>query len=264
MQKAKHIKKEFDKSFFFLNEELISYLNKNDPTGKINNVTNRLDKECFALQLYEEDSSVIIEIFYINNRDNFELKGNLIRIDLNNPNYSSLLFYFCRVLALNFPETNEITTFNTYQKQLRTVLEKEGYFTLTNFDCENLKEGTFITTHYKGIKKITFIPIVDFYREFFDNNYEITSDNKNEYVYLMIDIDSSLIKIGFSKNPIYREKTLHSQKPKIHLIACWEANRSIETKLHRKYKQKRVRGEYFRLNLNDLNEIKETMLKLNT
>ncbi|WP_159478011.1 GIY-YIG nuclease family protein [Chryseobacterium sp. 18068] len=169
---------------------------------------------------------------------------------------------------MKYKSIREIDTFNTYQRQLRTVLEKDGYFTITNIEFEELKKfgqnGAIINTYYKGIKMIEMIPIVDFFRAIFNDNFNISNiEPHNEYVYLMVNKETSLIKIGFSKDPIYRETTLQSKEPEVYRIACWKASRSIETELHRKYKEKRVRGEYFKLNINELHEINKFMENYN-
>jgi len=36
------------------------------------------------------------------------------------------------------------------------------------------------------------------------------------------------------------------------MIAVWEAHAQTETKLHQKYKDKRIRGEWFKLTLKDI------------
>lgn len=262
MKDYKLIEQDFEKIFFTLDEELIFSLSKSDLSGQVNNVLIGLNRECYGVRLFEEeDKQIWIEIFYI--QYNLKVDGNLIRIALNDQNYSYLLFLFCSVVALNFEGVNEIHAFNTFQKQLRTLLEKDGYYTITNIDIEELKkygsDGMLINIHHKGIKKIDVIPMVDFYREIFDDNFKIINENPGAYVYLMVNTETALIKIGFSKKPQYREKTLQSQEPQVHLIACWKADRSIETSLHRKFKKNRVRGEYFKLSLHDLRLIKDNM-----
>lgn len=260
MIKLDEIKEQFKNSYFTLNEELIHLLNKDDQTGHLNNVIIGLNKECYGVRLFENpDDPIIIEIYYINCTP--KLQGSLIRIELNNPNYQFLLLQFCALLAMNYSTINEIHAYNTFQKQLRTILEKDGYFTITNIDIEELRKigpnGSLINLHHKAIKKI--ISIVDFYREIFDDSYKKALESCNNYVYLMINAETSLIKIGYSKNPIFREKTLQSQEPQIYLIACWNANKIVETELHRKFKKNRVRGEYFKLGFNDLKELKDAM-----
>lgn len=262
MECTVEIQEHFAKAHFILDEELIHLLNKDDQSGQLNNVIIGLNKECYGLRLFEEENKpLIIEVYYINYKS--KLRGNLIRIELENPYYSRLLLVFCKILAIEYSEINEIHAFNTFQKQLRTILEKDGYFTITNIDIEELKKigpnGALINVHHKAIKQIDLIPIVDFYREIFNDNYKEASKNNNDYVYLMINTETALIKIGFSKDPLYREKTLHSQEPQIYLIACWNANRQVETELHRKFKQYRIRGEYFKLNFDNLRALKDIM-----
>ncbi|MDN3694271.1 GIY-YIG nuclease family protein [Chryseobacterium tructae] len=262
MINAIEIQNQFENSYFTLDEELIHLLNKDDQTGQLNNVIIGLNKECFGLRLFEDkEEPILIEIYYVNN--NRKLKGNLIRIELNNLNYQFLLLRFCALLAIHYSEINEIHAFNTFQKQLRTILEKDGYFTITNVDIKELRKfgpnGALINLHHKAIKQIDVIPIVDFYREIFKDSYKKVSENHNNYVYLMINTETSLIKIGYSKNPLFREKTLQSQEPQVYLIACWNANKSVETELHRKFKKNRIRGEYFKLNFNELKDLKNFM-----
>jgi hypothetical protein len=83
------------------------------------------------------------------------------------------------------------------------------------------------------------------------------------FVYLMVDTTNNYYKIGISKNPKYREKTLQSEKPTIELI--WSkkfANRkmakSIEGALHNTFENEHVRGEWFKLSPKDIEDIKES------
>jgi hypothetical protein len=75
------------------------------------------------------------------------------------------------------------------------------------------------------------------------------------WIYLMRDLRSDLIKIGFSNNPRYRERTLQSEQPLIDLIEAWQADKSDEKYLHNQYKDFRLRGEWFKLNTEAIDEI---------
>ena len=68
-----------------------------------------------------------------------------------------------------------------------------------------------------------------------------------EYIYLMRDNSLGLIKIGYSKFPKIREKTLQGEKPNIELIYSIEAPRKFEKVLHDYFIQYRVRGEWFKI-----------------
>jgi hypothetical protein len=94
----------------------------------------------------------------------------------------------------------------------------------------------------------------------------VCRDNNEEcYVYLMIDTTNNFHKIGISNNPKYREKTLQSDKPTIELLHKKSfPNRKIaevlEKTLHITYSNKRIRGEWFNL---DSDEISEIIILLN-
>mgnify|MGYP003670577991 FL=1 len=71
------------------------------------------------------------------------------------------------------------------------------------------------------------------------------SSTKELKTYLIKDNLTKLYKIGRSKNPLNRERTLQSEKPSIKMVKVWTEN--IETKLHKEYSNYRVRGEWFKL-----------------
>ena len=95
------------------------------------------------------------------------------------------------------------------------------------------------------------------------NRVKIGSDTTEERsgrmtrLYLMKDNLSDLYKIGRSISPKARERTLLSQAPSISLIwiSDW-VNREYEKKLHRIFKEKRIRGEWFDLTEDDIKYIK--------
>ncbi len=84
------------------------------------------------------------------------------------------------------------------------------------------------------------------------------------FVYLMHDTSNGYYKIGISNRPEYRERTLQSEKPTIEMIASKKfpvrkIAESIEKALHKTYSEKRLRGEWFKLNSNDVEHVKETL-----
>ena len=80
----------------------------------------------------------------------------------------------------------------------------------------------------------------------------------------MHDTSNGYYKIGISNQPEYRERTLQSEKPTIEKI-CAKAypNRTIagaiESALHKAYDSKRLRGEWFSLDANDITAIIATL-----
>lgn len=96
----------------------------------------------------------------------------------------------------------------------------------------------------------------------FEKNELIQSDEC--YVYLMIDLTNNFHKIGISNSPKYREFTLQSEKPTIELLASKKfINRKIaksfENALHYTYTDKRLRGEWFKLDEAEIDEIVYTL-----
>lgn len=81
--------------------------------------------------------------------------------------------------------------------------------------------------------------------------------NKITCVYIMIDKNTGYYKIGRSKNPKARERTLQSEKPTIEIIFSSEAKVKDEKTLHDMFNHKRVRGEWFDLNGSDILKIKD-------
>lgn len=96
-------------------------------------------------------------------------------------------------------------------------------------------------------------------KRFHKSANELTSNNQQEkpkekvtgYVYLMENKRNGYTKIGFSKKPKHREKTLQSEEPEIELIFKGRATMDDEKLLHEEYSDKRVRGEWFDLTDND-------------
>ena len=84
---------------------------------------------------------------------------------------------------------------------------------------------------------------------------------KPSFVYLMKDSNiPGVVKIGKTNNLQQREGTLQCEKPTIELYKyiLLDGERSafdLERKLHSIYKNNRVRGEWFRMEENDLNEL---------
>ncbi len=75
-------------------------------------------------------------------------------------------------------------------------------------------------------------------------------------IYLMNDMRNGFIKIGFSKEPKFREKTLQSEVPEVEIICFFDGSLADEKTLHGFFYEKRVRGEWFNLDSNDMKYIR--------
>lgn len=93
---------------------------------------------------------------------------------------------------------------------------------------------------------------------------EKSNDAASCYVYLMVDTTNGYHKIGISNNPAYREHTLQSEKPTIEIVYTKEfpsraIAEGIEMGLHKAFLSKRIRGEWFKLNEQDVEMLKATL-----
>ena len=80
----------------------------------------------------------------------------------------------------------------------------------------------------------------------------------------MHDSKNGYHKIGISKTPQYREKTLQSEKPSIDLVCSKEypsrkIAEAMEAALHKVYEENRIRGEWFDLSDFDVMMLNETL-----
>lgn len=82
---------------------------------------------------------------------------------------------------------------------------------------------------------------------------------RNSKVYLMVNNQTNNYKIGRSANPEFRERTLQSQEPDVTLLFYCPEEVISERDLHDMFADKRVRGEWFALDSNDVLEIKKLM-----
>lgn len=82
-------------------------------------------------------------------------------------------------------------------------------------------------------------------------------------LYLMVDARNGLHKIGKSVKPPRREKTLQSEEPAIIMVFYSEITHQgqSESFFHEKFKNKRVRGEWFNLSQDDIDYIKASFQK---
>lgn len=77
-------------------------------------------------------------------------------------------------------------------------------------------------------------------------NSGFTYEQEKMFVYLM-QHTNGLTKIGRSKNPKTREKTLQAEDPRLKMIFHCEADGSVERRLHQIFDSVRIRGEWFDL-----------------
>ncbi len=173
---------------------------------------------------------------------------------------------------------NEIYTQKTFSvitfEDVKTLSSEDiiKFRVINNEGVIELECDPFDKDKNNGIIQKAFKDYIEKYISLFTTidpaDYESTEKDKKEkkcYVYLMKDTTNLYYKIGISNKPKYRERTLQSEKPTIELI-CFKQFQtrkiaeSFEKALHAAYNSKRIRGEWFKLDENDVNQIKESLI----
>lgn len=143
----------------------------------------------------------------------------------------------------------------------------DNYYRLEGNDswCDKLSNEKLFQYLIKALPSIPEFEIKEELENEIKNKEEIKLDKTNTvYVYLMKDNHTEFYKIGISNDPKYREKTLLSQKPSIELIykrefVDRELSLVMEKTLHNYFHHKRVRGEWFDLDEEDLIKFKSVL-----
>lgn len=89
---------------------------------------------------------------------------------------------------------------------------------------------------------------------------EAPKQPKPTFVYLVLDEKTGCIKIGRAKSPSARERTLQSENPRTRMLFYGPADTRLERDLHREYTRYRVRGEWFSLSKDQVENIKKRVL----
>ena len=143
--------------------------------------------------------------------------------------------YYFKVSRSSFLPNNDFDSTNG--KESFTVKGN-----ILNYNLQMTNQNFEQSVYVKNLKEIETLP-------------EKGSNNFTK-VYVMIDKNTGYYKIGRSKNPRIREKTLQSEKPTIEILHVYDAKVKNEKELHDLFSTKRIRGEWFDLNGSDIETIK--------
>lgn len=246
----------FQQRLYTLDKETILSLNDNNTIEGLINVVEGFKKHCFGLILNENSLSKLnYSLFYINGEK--QLTGDLLELDAYLNDIDVIVFLFSKFLADNYPDIDTVDVFNTFQSKRITMFEKLGH---TTYNPLTLPEDTTLLLGRK-IMPIMLLDKLKFYQDIFDVPQNETLSDKGS-VYLMLNMKNGCVKIGQSKQLVYRERTLQAQEPEVALITSWPAPKTVERLLHKQFAAKRIRGEWFKLTFKDLHEIKDFMTSL--
>lgn len=147
-----------------------------------------------------------------------------------------------------------------------------------NFMDENTLVLTFDDIHLveiggidKSLSQVEYLEVLITKLQFYQDSLQVVIDNRKNrkklkegiyiklsHIYLMKDKRNGFHKIGRSINPEFREKTLQSEMPDIECSFISPLTFNLnEKRLHILFKEKRIRGEWFDLNIEDVDYIKK-------
>lgn len=250
-----------DKHYFSLGEKEILKLNECNMQAGLNNVVVGLDRHCYGVFLIDDSEKIKYQLFYVN--ADTKLKGDLLKLTADLKYRDGMLLWFSGYLARTYKNLEIVDVYNTFQKHVRGMLERIDYVTITTDELTKFNgyNPELIGTKSKGAFVLRFLDKANFYQDFFRKEGPVNQEVKDDtnYVYLLLNKRNNLFKIGRSKSPKYRERTLQAQEPEIEMIITWEAPIIIERQLHKLCEEKRERGEWFNLSFKELNLIRDKM-----
>ena len=112
MENLHEFHERFENIVFSLSREDIMELEKFD-NAPLHNVITRINKHCYGVAITDVEK-IKFDMFYVNNEQ--VLKGELIRLTLNEKNYFHLLMRFTAMLAEDYEDVDAISAFNTFKQ----------------------------------------------------------------------------------------------------------------------------------------------------
>lgn len=220
--------------------DLLDKLKHQDSADRYNLIIKSMYRRAFK-SIKGRPKSAVLWLFY-ENAHGIEFIIDMLCAPLN----CQSELQFASILAVNTGNFEHRYTAVAYKKSpVKTFIHHCG------------DENSFLSLIY--YMKLKYYPS---YNKMFRNLPRLMAKGKDTkrtsrglviHTYLMLDERSGLYKIGRSVNVDYREKTLQSENPRIRTLAHTPVN--IESDLHRKYSDKRERGEWFSLTKSDIKEV---------
>jgi len=246
----------YDKKVSYWSYETVRELAKTRPD--ISNVLRGYTKRCFAVMGdLEEINEIIFAYIYVSNDE----AAIALTLRFREQNFYEFLLLFSTHIVRDNSDLEIVNVYNTYLHSLMTFLGAHNIEPFFSADLDKLPRGgnLIVTSEFEVLKSVDR---VKFYRDALGSYNYLNFVEHKEYVYIMMNKEDMTFKIGQSKKPGYREKTLQSKEPQIVLLKVWECDKKIEKELHFIYKRKRQRGEWFKLDFGELCEFNEVVNRL--
>lgn len=229
-------------------------------SGAIGNVVRGLSSKCFGLAAEIREHHTM-DFFCITSAQ--PQPGLLLRLKFREPRFYDYLLAFSIDCEKEYPFLQALDVYRAFVFYLRQHLESNGYQTVETRELEAKGVKPEALLGASPLEVVHSIDKTAFYRDIL--GYEkIEFDGLTRYVYLMFDARNDFFKIGESRKPQYRERTLQAKQPEVELLKAWSCDHRIERMLHKKFAAKRVRpqnprSEWFRLHTGDLMNLNATI-----
>ncbi len=218
----------------------------------VGSVVRGINKKMFFIKA----NDLRIQLYYI--ADDDDVKGHYLDYEFKQEDCYEMILLYSFFIAGEYRFENPIKLYNGYVHTIRQYLESINIQTITMSEVQYLEHKLGYEGLPFGCVVLKDLPEIDFYRDLFGFDYfKFKRVEDQKYVYLLYNGNNGFFKIGYSKNPMKREKTLQAEEPDIALLKIWERDMSFEKSLHKKYFKQRVRGEWFRLTFHELWELRE-------
>lgn len=234
--------------FFCFMEELIKITEK----GVLWDVSDMLDKH-----------DITIEELRLHNVDITDYGI------IDEPNFIKATLYFtirtqaymmCNVLGVELPYLFEFRYFNgIYYLSLNKFLDFHDttdlrFYVIMGSAHTSRIEILFEDDYGYWISHIAIEALISVIKGKYIEESRLDKNIKSDFkTYLILNNRNKYVKIGKSLNVLKRERTLQSEEPDLTLI--YYTDEDVETELHREYKHKRLRGEWFNLSEKDIDDI---------
>lgn len=252
MEKREKFISDFESKLYKIDEERVKELSLTDESGSINNLLSGIIKNCHGVGIDEKNG--VVNFLFADGVD--VINGYILKLPVGDKNFYESVMFYSYFLSLEFENINTVELYNTYLYRYRTLLELKNIYTVPHDEIEQIKSLTGDKNPYMfypfGIEIIPFFEPKDFYKRLLNIKDLESVKTETNYVYLIFNNRNGYFKIGRSKNPIKREKTLQSEEPDLELLFYKEADMRIEYELQKYFKTKHIRGEWFKLNIQDI------------
>lgn len=254
----------FEETCFQYNEAELEKLNARLVSFELNNVLEGFQKNYFHIGMSEEGNLNDYMLMYVGNHNNV-IKGYTLHSGRKHKERDTNTYQFSRLIEDEFPNLNSLKVFNNFQNMLRSVYERFGIVCTSENISYVDSPATLLLINKTGTDQLLHLDIGKFYRRFFDSATYPLNKKGIQKVYLMYDYKDDKVKFGETNATLETRKkgvaepTLRASDQEIIVLAAWEAPKTAESDLKKRFHEKHVRGEWYDLRSIDIKAIGEKM-----